>query len=577
MSFFAPVSSGACPCPPKGDLLSVVMNNQPGRSIHADRPRRSVIAGATFLPVLLCAVFLGACRSTPGPESPHRVDFQRVRDTVSSKLAQQRGFVDGTQRWEQVKSNNYQAHGDIVQDRNRLEYERQRDRAAETAMKSGPLSLESCLVFAVEFNDVIQAHRAKIRAVGGEALVTRSRFLPDLTYTFRSDSTDTDTEDVTATNVSSTVSDHSVRLTQTLLEFGKDAAADVALRSAERDALFAYEAAVGSVLATVRKKFFAVLLRSEQLAEQKTSLQEFRARYEQVRELEKARRVLEVDVLTARLNMLNEEARINSLQKEILRQKINLANSMGFPVSMTTFTIQGNVEAFGLPLEDIVQIALQRSPSIARDRAEVAEQARLLRQLRWEFAPSITAEAGWKDALSAAGLEIGTDSGTYNVSTFAELHSDEIEDRFADAFPLLGEDEEGSFAQISLELPIFQGLERRGRRRQAKALLEEKQHLLRSGIDVVELTVRKDYQTMLERRQAVEILRETVAISRKRLRIQERLKELGNISDNELETFRNGYFRDLDNFFTRQIDLIEAQENLRQASRYFEPVPSEAE
>ena len=57
--------------------------------------------------------------------------------------------------------------------------------------------------------------------------------------------------------------------------------------------------------------------------------------------------------------------------------------------------------------------------------------------------------------------------------------------------------------------------------------------------------------------------------------VKERLKELGKISDNELETFRQRFFSDQDSYFEQQIRLIDAQERLRLAMRYFEPAPTE--
>ena len=74
-----------------------------------------------------------------------------------------------------------------------------------------------------------------------------------------------------------------------------------------------------------------------------------------------------------------------------------------------------------------------------------------------------------------------------------------------------------------------------------------------------------------EEERAAEILRETVEISKKRLQINERLKELGQISDDALETFRNRFFSDQDRYFEKQLNLIEARERLRTAMRYFEP------
>ena len=86
-------------------------------------------------------------------------------------------------------------------------------------------------------------------------------------------------------------------------------------------------------------------------------------------------------------------------------------------------------------------------------------------------------------------------------------------------------------------------------------------------------------QTELHNRYAVglqtDILRETVRISKERLHVKERLKELGKISDNELETFRQRFFSDQDSYFEQQIRLIDAQERLRLAMRYFELAPTE--
>ena len=77
---------------------------------------------------------------------------------------------------------------------------------------------------------------------------------------------------------------------------------------------------------------------------------------------------------------------------------------------------------------------------------------------------------------------------------------------------------------LSLELPIFQGLERRGLYRKEEALLGQARHELRDNVDSVESEVRKANQTMLERRQEVDILQETVLISKERLRVQEKLR-----------------------------------------------------
>ena len=77
-------------------------------------------------------------------------------------------------------------------------------------------------------------------------------------------------------------------------------------------------------------------------------------------------------------------------------------------------------------------------------------------------------------------------------------------------------------------MPFLGGLFRaKGHYQKEKGLLDEAQHVLRDTIDSVELRVRKAFQTVLERRRELAIGKERVAISKERLRIKERLKELG--------------------------------------------------
>ena len=488
-----------------------------------------------------------------------------MQRTVEAKSSEQIREADGFERWESYRKGAYQTPEQIAKDRSPRERERNRQELADALVREGSVALEACLAYSLEFNDRIQAQRAGIEAVGGEQLIVRSRFLPHVSYRLAHASMNLQGASPTNDTV------HAVRVSQTLLEFGRDNGQVVKLRDAQRKALFGYEDAVRDVLAEVRKQYFTILLRERQVAERRTTLEGFVARHAQVRQLEEARRVREVDVLTARLNVLNEEARINALDREILRKKTDLLRLLGFPVGLTDIRLAGEVEQMAMPVEQAVELALLRSSSVAQARAETEEQARRLRDVRWEYAPNMELQSGWKGPDAAAGLAVHATQGFYNVSAFTESYTDN--DRYLPPdIPLMGAEDEGWFTDLSVELPVFQGLEREGRYRRERALLRKSRDALRGAVDDVEQEVRKAMQTVLERRKEIEILQETVTISRERLRVQERLKELGEISDNDLESFRNQYFRDQDQLFTRQIDLIEAQEDLRRAMRYFEPL-----
>ena len=519
-----------------------------------------------FAAMLSCLLLAGCGGDNPWAASCSKDYSDPIQQLVEDKITWQSEPRSGPEQWDNYASDEYQSPQDIDKDRQRLQLELRRQKQAERLLQNSPLSLGDCLAYSLEFNDRVQASRAIVRSMGGEKLIAQSRFLPRLTY------------DLSKASVAQNVGDNlvmGIRGIQTLLEFGKDNPVDVALRELQREALFRYEANVARVLSQVRLRFFTILLKQRQLDERLKLRENFEARHLRMRKLEEARRVLEVDVLTARLNVLNEQARINSLEKEILRQKMDLLHAIGLPLNMTDFQLQGQHEKYDVPLEKSVAVAYRRSTHIAQARAAVFEQDRIVRQLVWEYFPGVRIQGGYRGRGGTAGAELQSTDGTYAADPFGEYQlkpwrgNTSASDR--DWLHYSGS---RWYWGMELELALFTGLERTGRFRREKALLSQQRHLLCDAVYGTELAVRKAYQTVLEREAETDILQETVRISRERLRVQERLKELGKITDNELETFRQRFFSDQDDYFEKQIQLVEAQENLRLEMRYFEPLPA---
>lgn len=77
-----------------------------------------------------------------------------------------------------------------------------------------PLGLTDCVASALEFNDRIAAKRAAIQIVGGDELIIHSRFLPHLYLDL--------TQEIDASSAGAMGMQYLFRLSQTLLEFGKD-------------------------------------------------------------------------------------------------------------------------------------------------------------------------------------------------------------------------------------------------------------------------------------------------------------------------------------------------------------------
>ncbi|MHC5055180.1 MAG: TolC family protein [Planctomycetota bacterium] len=531
------------------------------------RARRGGVSRATVgTPALAAAVLAAGCAA---PYSLEFAERSAAAGDIRSVVERRLGEVTAPDPLSSG-AGDYQRDEDMRRFRDESRAVRgQRARAMEL-FKEGPAVLSKWLAFALELNDSVRSAREAILAEQADGVAVRARLSPRLSYTLSTEEVHEDgSPDAHAL-------DHYLRLSQTLFEFGRENPADVAVREAERDALFAYEDTVRWVLSNVRKKFFTILLRQQQIAERRKLLEKFKERHDKMVRLEKEQRVLHVDVLTARLNVLNEEARINSLENELLRQRIDLLHLVGLPVSMTDVAVLDELEDFTLELDDIIAIGLRRSTTIAEARAGLDEQRRVVRELAWRHAPALVARAGKRTESGAAGVELANTDGTFAVSAFGEKHLQDEAASFSTGYGLLDTHGEGWSAELALTVPILDGRERRGELLREQGELRQAVHALRQAIDSAEADVRKAYQTMLERRKELDILRETVRISYARLGVQDRLKELGRITDNELETFRNRFFADQDAFFRGQISLMEAQEDLRHTVRFFEPLPARA-
>jgi outer membrane protein TolC len=86
----------------------------------------------------------------------------------------------------------------------------------------------------------------------------------------------------------------------------------------------------------------------------------------------------------------------------------------------------------------------------------------------------------------------------------------------------------------------------------------------------VEREVRGYHQTLKDRTVQMEIDGERLNIARRRLEIQERLRDMGRATDYEVETFRNAFFQEQERYFRTQDAYIAALEDLRLAVGAFD-------
>jgi len=437
------------------------------------------------------------------------------------------------------------------------------------------LTLDECLQMAFENNNQIKEARQQLSITKGNEIIVNSRFLPniELIYQYEHLRNFNSTDPVDISNFLF------AQISQAILEYGKDNPLDVSLRAEQRQALFNYEDKVASVLSQVRRALFFIKLKEQQINTRQELLKEFKKQYEiKQQRMQAGNLSVKIEVLTAKLNVLNEETRINTLKRQMFNRKMDLLRLIGLPVGAEQVSFTADKDSFALDhfeIDQMVQLALAQSSEAGFAEAVVAEQKRALDQLRFEYIPDLRVNAGYQDENVKFGGELTNTDDTWSLDGVGQPKVPGTrEDRsqnlglFSEEVTLDGTDP-GRFAGAQVRIPLYEGGSREGRKIRELARLKSFEAGFQDIKDEVELSVRQKYKLLMEQKFKVELEQENVNIEKERFAIKEKLRDVGKITDDELETFRNTFFTAQDDLFDEQEDLIDRQEDLRLAIRFF--------
>ena len=433
------------------------------------------------------------------------------------------------------------------------------------------LTLDEAMEIALGHNRDVKRARAELERVGGLRIIEKSRFLPqvDLLGGYDYSRTNSSTSPVRDKSLSA-------RLTQRLFEFGRDPSSLVALRDDQRDAFFSLETTASNTLRSVRETFFSILLRQEQIRVREENLSNFRKSLERERSRFEKRESQLADVLTAELSVSQEELRINGLQRDLNNTKMELMQILGRPIGLGVRLV-GEVQPFDLTEEECVAIGLKNSIPVAVAKEELAEQRRVVNEVKTGYYPDLDIRSGVENKENAFGLDLTRQgaSDTWAVDASAEhffIRDNARFQRFQDAnsgYEDVGEDYVW-FVSADVVVPIFQGFERKGELVREKAVMKQLRIDLDNEASLAELGIRQAHQRLREQKKRVELQEETLEIARKRLTIIVRLREFGRATEDDVENFRNRLFDEQDRLFSEQDRLVREQENLRQLIRLFQ-------
>jgi|GEM_PF-595404 len=445
------------------------------------------------------------------------------------------------------------------------------------------LDVWQCMSIALDQNKQIrEAWHLLQQTQVGDRMIARSRLYPQLEFIVNHSEVDyhTEADPPPASRTDDHDTESSLSLSQRILEFGKDASEEVALRASQRSALYNFESTVRRVLTQVREAFYVILLRDEQIKERLKQLERFRedwknkkTRFEE-RELEerpgerwREPTIEPKDVLEAETNVLNELGRINRLIRLQASLKVGLLQLMGESIGQN-IELVGTQDETIFELEDAVRIALKNSIEVARLQEEMEEQKRVLRQLWWEFAPDVSLQTGLSQRDEDVVLELSSENDTWAVDVGAETFFEPGEGRE----DWWGRDDEDFFVNMEMSLPILEGFARVGKIKRERDRLKQAEARLQRAAELSELDVRTTYENLLEGAMSVQLQAQQAAVSRRVFEMSDELRERipARVPDFQYEQNRNRFFSDQDRLFEAQAGFISVREELREAMGYFE-------
>ena len=180
----------------------------------------------------------------------------------------------------------------------------------------------------------------------------------------------------------------------------------------------------------------------------------------------------------------------------------------------------------------------------------------MVAEVNWEYSPDLSVSAGLEDGRTDASINVDRKDGTWGLDLESSY---DLKEEDATTQP---EDTQYS-AQIEARIPIFEGGSRIGQKARERAKLDritEEIRDLRAGVD---LRVRQAYQSMLEAQEQQRIQEKRVFIARRRLAINQYLKDKWRADEAKLEQVRDQFFREQDSFFNNQANYINQQTELR--------------
>ena len=356
-----------------------------------------------------------------------------------------------------------------------------------------PLSLLECLNLAVDQNRTLCEARHDLEASRGIVMQTRAILIPHvrMSDSYQRFGASTFGSTVTTLPIPEQLWYGSVRVVQSVYEGGRMVSAYRSAKWTTRRALDQYQATLAEVLRDVRLAYYGVLLARSQQSVVEESLQRLEKQEAEVKRKFEAGASLRLELLQAEVELARLRPRLLAAKNQLRLGKTKLVDLLGFRLS------GGSSQEVPLELSDTLEMR-----PVEIDLGLAIQEA-LTRRPELSVL-GYTAKLNEEDVRKAKGaslpsLQVFTGYGGMNDPVDRNLY--------------------GWFAGAQLTWEMFDGLETRGKMRQAAATLERSHVAIENLKQQVEIQVRTAHSNLAEARETIASFKEAQAQADEALRL----------------------------------------------------------
>ena len=355
---------------------------------------------------------------------------------------------------------------------------------------------------------------------------------------------------------------------QEIARYGATTSSRWAAQHQEQAAQARYRETIIAVDSQVRQSYYRLLLTRDEIASRDELLAYFRAKMDRVQTRLDAGLARPVELYEAELEVLEEQARINNLQRELRALHLQLFTEIGLvgKRSLRDLAIVGPpyeqlqlLDPGEADLPALIDEARANRPYLAELGWQIGQQQQQARSVLWQWLPHVGLQLTKDFQDTDLGLDWRGNGQTWQLvgSARRALARHGLD-------PALDQGE-GWRVMANVSLPLFQGGRRLAQGAEEKARLHELRQDRAETRNLIELEVVEAFYELKNRRENTQILRRRADVARQRLDTVEELFEnaMGNLNFDDIRRQRVAVNFAEQSYFTERLAYILAAEELR--------------